>query len=53
MEFELSGTLTDRVITLQSRKEWSKSDRNNVHFLPVTAPTVTYYRILFLCCNEL
>ena len=55
MKFELSGTLIDGVTTLQSRKERSKSDRNinNVHFLPVTAPTVTYCSILLLHCNEL
>ena len=37
-----------KVITLQSKKKWSKSDRNNVPFLPATA-TYTYtssaYRI--------
>ena len=33
----LSGTLNDGVIILQSQKGWSKSDRNNVRFLPVTA----------------
>ena len=33
----------DKVITLQSQKRWSKSDRNNVRFLPVTA---TYKIIL-------
>ena len=33
IKFELSTLF----IALQSQKKWSKSDRNNVHFLPVTA----------------
>ena len=37
VNFELSTFFIDKVITLQSQKKWSKCDRNNVRFLPVTA----------------
>ena len=37
INFEPSTLFTIEVITLQSQKKWSKSDRNNVRFLPVTA----------------
>ena len=41
INFELYGLFIDRAITVQSLKKWSKSDRNNVRFLPVTAAFIS------------
>ena len=37
IKFEVSTLPNHQGTTLQSHKKWSKSDRNNVRFLPVTA----------------
>ena len=48
IKFEVYTLHTDQGITLQSHKKWSKSDRNNVSFLPVTATLVI---IIVLTCT--